>query len=170
MNIFIIGTIILVIIFLFLSWFIRANTTKIAKAVRRLLIVLSLILGIILLIGGRVLFSLPLFFIVMSALKIKGLTALQIWNLWRVINYLRSTGRFSYFGQSNQSNLSNDLSIEEAYKILGIKKGCTKDDVIKACILLQKKLHPDKNPNSNTERLSQIINEAKEIILKHDFS
>ena len=110
MNIFIIGTIILVIIFLFLSWFIRANTTKIAKAVRRLLIVLSLILGIILLIGGRVLFSLPLFFIVMSALKIKGLTALQIWNLWRGINYLRSTGRFSYFGQSNQNASPNNLT------------------------------------------------------------
>ena len=169
MNIFIIGTIILVVIFLFLSWFITANTTKIAKAVRRLLIVLSLILGIILLIGGRILFSLPLFFIVMSALKIKGLTAFQIWNLWRVINYLRSTGRFSYFGQSNQHTSPNNLTLEEAYKILGLKKGCSKSEVVKACKTLQKKLHPDMNPDSNTERLSQIINEAKDLVLKNDF-
>ena len=35
---------------------------------------------------------------------------------------------------------------------------------------LQKKIHPDVNPNSNTERLSQIVNEAKETILKYDFS
>ena len=170
MNIFVIGIIIFVIVFLFLSWFSRANTRKIAKGVRNLLIVFSLIVAILLLIGGRILFSLPLFFIVMSALKIKGLTAFQIWNLWRVLNYLRSTGRFSYFGQTNQSQVSNNLTLDEAYKILGIKKGCSKDDVVRAAKNLLKKLHPDVNPDSNTERLSQIINEAKETILKNNFS
>ena len=34
----------------------------------------------------------------------------------------------------------------------------------------KKKIHPDVNLNSNTERLSQIVNEAKETILKFDFS
>ena len=170
MNIFVIGIIIFVIVFLFLSWFSRANTRKIAKGVRNLLIVFSLIVAILLLIGGRILFSLPLFFIVMSALKIKGLTAFQIWNLWRVLNYLRSTGRFSYFGQTNQSQASSNLTLDEAYKILGIKKGCSKDDVVRAAKNLLKKLHPDVNPDSNTERLSQIINEAKETILKNNFS
>ena len=43
-------------------------------------------------------------------------------------------------------------------------------DVIKAANGLQKKIHPDVNPNSNTERLRQIVNEAKETILKFDFS
>ncbi len=105
----------------------------------------------------------------MSALKIKGLTAFQILNLWRVINYLRSTGRFSYFGQSNQHTSPNNLTLEEAYKILGLKKGCSKSEVVKACKTLQKKLHPDMNPDSNTERLSQIINEAKDLVLKNDF-
>ena len=170
MNIFVIGIIIFVLVFLFLSWFSRANTRKIAKGVRNLLIVFSLIVAILLLIGGRILFSLPLFFIVMSALKIKGLTAFQIWNLWRVLNYLRSTGRFSYFGQTNQSQASSNLTLDEAYKILGIKKGSSKDDVVRAAKNLLKKLHPDVNPDSNTERLSQIINEAKETILKNNFS
>ena len=105
----------------------------------------------------------------MSALKIKGLTALQILNLWRVINYLRSTGRFSYFGQNNHNTSPNNLTLEEAYKILGLKKGCSKAEVVKASNTLQKKLHPDMNPNSNTERLSQIINEAKDLIIKNDF-
>ena len=41
--------------------------------------------------------------------------------------------------------------------------------IIKTANLLQKKIHPDLNPNSNTERLSQIVNEAKETVLK-DFS
>ena len=83
-----------------------------------------------------------------------------------MLNYLRSTGRYSHFGQNNQTMSSNNLSTDEAYKILGLRKGCSKDEIIKAANLLQKKIHPDVNPNSNTERLSQIVNEAKEITLK----
>ena len=106
----------------------------------------------------------------MSVLKIKGLTTFQIFQLWRLLQYLRNSGRFSYYGQSNQARPSSSLSGEEAYKILGVKKGCSKEDVVKAANMLQKKIHPDINPNSNTERLSQIVNEAKETILKNDFS
>ena len=82
---------------------------------------------------------------------------------------MRSTGRYSHFGQNNQTRPSSNLSNDEAYKILGIKKGIQKEEIIKAANLLQKKIHPDVNPNSNTERLSQIVNEAKETALK-DFS
>ena len=87
-----------------------------------------------------------------------------------MLNYLRSTGRYSHFGQNNQTRPSSNLSGEEAYKILGLKKGCSKEEVIKAAHGLQKKIHPDVNLNSNTERLSQIVNEAKETVLKSDFS
>ena len=169
MNFIFTGIIIFVITFLLLSWFTRTNSKKIAKSVRNLLIILSLLIAIILALGGRILFSLPLFFLALSALKIKGLTAFQIWQIWRLLNYLRSTGRYSHFGQSNQTKSSSSLSMDEAYKILGLKKGCSKDEIIKAANLLQKKIHPDVNPNSNTERLSQIVNEAKETTLK-DFS
>ena len=86
-----------------------------------------------------------------------------------MLNYLRSTGRYSHFGQNNQTKSSSNLSADEAYKILGIKKGSSKEEIIKAANLLQKKIHPDVNPSSNTERLSQIVNEAKETALK-DFS
>ena len=170
MNIFITGIIIFVLVYVILNWFAKTSSKKITKGARSLIIIISLVLAVILAIGGRLLFSLPLFFLAMSALKIKGLTAFQIWNLWRVLNYLRSTGRFSYFGQTSQAAPSSNLSLDEAYKILGIKKGCSKNEVIKACNNLQKKLHPDANPNSNTERLSQIINEAKETVIRSDFS
>ena len=166
MNIIFTGIIIFVIIFLLLSWFAKASSKKIAKNIRKLLIVLSLLIAIILAIGGKILLSLPLFFLVLSALKIKGLTAFQIWQIWRLLNYLRSTGRYSHFGQNNQTRPSSSLSIDEAYKILGVKKGCSKEKIIKAANSLQKKIHPDVNPNSNTERLSQIVNEAKETVLK----
>ena len=169
MNLIFTGIIIFVITFLLLSWFAKANSKKLAKSLRNILIILSLLIAIILAVGGRILFSLPLFFLALSALKIKGLTAFQIWQIWRLLNYLRSTGRYSHFGQNNQTRPSSNLSVDEAYKILGIKKGCTKQEIIKAANSLQKKIHPDVNPNSNTERLSQIVNEAKETVLK-DFS
>ncbi len=169
MNIIFTGIIIFVITFLLLSWFVKAKSKKIAKGVRNLVIILSLLIAVILAVGGRILFSLPLFFLAISALKIKGLTAFQIWQIWRLLNYLRSTGRYSHFGQNNQTRPSSTLSTNEAYKILGIKKGCSKEEIIKAANSLQKKIHPDVNPNSNTERLSQIVNEAKETALK-DFS
>ena len=109
MNLIFTGIIIFVITFLLLSWFAKANSKKLAKSLRNILIILSLLIAIILAVGGRILFSLPLFFLALSALKIKGLTAFQIWQIWRLLNYLRSTGRYSHFGQNNQARPSSNL-------------------------------------------------------------
>ena len=170
MNIIVTGIIIFVLVFLLLSWISKISGKTLTKGVRNLIIILSLLIAIILAIGGRILFSLPLFFLALSALKIKGLTAIQIFQLWRLLQYLRSSGRFSYYGRTSKSQPSSNLSLDEAYKILGIKKGCSKAEVIKATNKLQQKIHPDINPNLNTERLSQMVNEAKETIIKYDFS
>ena len=170
MNIVITGIIIFVITFLLLSWFARQKTQKIAKGARSIIVILSLLIAIILAIGGRILFSLPLFFLALPALKIKGLTAFQIWQIWRLLNFLRATGRYSYFGQTNQSSSSGNLTTQDCYKVLGLKKPCSKEDVIKAAAQLQKKIHPDLNKNQNTEYLSKIVNNAKDNILKNDFS
>ena len=170
MNLVFFGIIIFILFFVLLSWFTKTSSKKIAKGARALIVILSVILAVLFVIAGRFLFSLPLLLLAMSVLKIKGLTAIQIFQLWRLLQYLRNSGRFSYYGRSNQTQPSSNLSVTEAYKILGLKKGCSKDDVIKATNGLQKKIHPDVNPNANTERLSQIVNEAKETILKFDFS
>ena len=170
MNLVFFGIIIFILVFVLLSWITKASSKKIAKGARALIIILSVILAVLFVIAGRFLFSLPLLLLAMGLLKIKGLTAIQIFQLWRLLQYLRNSGRFSYYGQSNQTRPSSNLSVDEAYKILGLKKGSAKEEVIKAANGLQKKIHPDVNPNSNTERLSQIVNEAKETILKYDFS
>ena len=44
-----------------------------------------------------------------------------------------------------------------------MNKKITKDDVNKAYIKIQKKIHPDVSPE--TSRLSTIVNEAKDIVL-----
>jgi len=170
MNLVFFGIIIFILVFVLLSWFIKTSNKKIARGARTSIFILSVILAVLFVIAGRFLFSLPLLLLAVSVLKIKGLTAIQIFQLWRLLQYLRNSGRFSYYGRSNQTQPSSNLSVDEAYKILGLKKGCSKEDVIKAANGLQKKIHPDVNLDSNTERLSQIVNEAKETILKFDFS
>ncbi len=168
MNLVFFGIIIFILVFVLLSWFAKTSSGKIAKGVRSLIVVLSLLMAIIFVIGNKLLLSLPLFFLAISALSIKGLSGIKILLLFRLLNYLRSTGRYSYFGQ-NQARPPSDLSIVEAYKILGLKKGCTKDEVIKATNSLQKKIHPDVG-NPNSEYLSKLVNSSKDLILKTDFS
>ena len=170
MNLVFFGIVIFILIFVLLSWFAKTSSKKIAKGVRVVIFILSVILATIFVFAGRLLFSLPLLFLAMSVLKIKGLTAFQIFQLWRLLQYLKNSGRFSYYGKSSNVQPSSNLSLEEAYKILGLRKGCSKNDIIKATNKLQQKIHPDVNPNANTERLSQIVNEAKENILKNDFN
>ena len=84
-------------------------------------------------------------------------------SLFRLIQTLRRSGRFS-FNQSSSNNVST-ISVSEAYKILNLdmNKKITKEDVNKAYIKIQKKIHPDISPE--TSRLSSIVNEAKDIVL-----
>jgi hypothetical protein len=168
MNLFLVGTIIFVLVYLMLNWFVKTSSKAIAQGTRRIILVLSIALAILLAYGGKFLLSLPLTLIFLSALKIKGLSTFQIFQLWRLIQYLRSTGRFSY--GSNAGTKPSNVTIDESYKILGLQKGCTKNEVIKASTKLQKKIHPDMNRDMNTERLSQLVNEAKDRILKEDFN
>ena len=168
MNIIFFSILLFIFVFIILTWFSRQSSKKITKGVRSLIVVLSLLTAIIFAIGNKLLLSLPLFFLAISALSVKGLSGIKILLLFRLLNYLRSTGRYSYFGQ-NQARPPSDLSIVEAYKILGLKKGCTKDEVIKATNSLQKKIHPDVG-NPNSEYLSKLVNSSKDLILKTDFS
>jgi len=141
------------------------SSKKISKSLRVLIIIGLIILSILFALGGRFLLTLPLTLASLALLKLKGLSIFQLVSLYRLIQTLRRSGRFSF----NKSNLNNQssISISEAYKILNldINKKVTKDDVNKAYIKIQKKIHPDVSPE--TSRLSSIVNEAKEIVLNN---
>ncbi len=169
MNLVLIGITIFVIVYLFLNWFTKTSSKKIALIIKKIIVYLSLIIAALFTIGGKFLFSLPFLFVILSGLKIKGLTALQMFQLWRLIKFLKNSGKFSQ-GQFNQPKGSSSVSIDEAYKLLGLKKGCSKEEVIRAAKKLQQKIHPDMNREIKTERLSQLVNEAAEKIIRSDFS
>ena len=165
MNI-IIYTVVILTIFYFLLRFISNISSKnISKSLRVLTIIGFIVLAILFAIGGKFLLTLPLTLASLALLKLKGLSIFQLMSLFRLIQTLRRSGRFS-FNQSKSNNLST-ISVSEAYKILNLDVGkkITKEDVTKAYIKIQKKIHPDISPE--TSRLSSIVNEAKDIVLNN---
>ena len=169
MNLLLLGIIIFVIAYLFLNWFAKTSSKKIALTIKKIVVYLSLALAAILTIGGKYIFSLPFLFVILSGLKIKGLTTLQVFQLWRLINFLKNTGKYSQ-NQFGNSQGSTSVTNNEAYKLLGLTKGCSKNEVLQAAMKLQKKIHPDINRDIKTERLSQLVNEARDKILNEDFN
>ena len=165
MNVIIFTLIAFIVIYLLLRLIARAPAKKLSRAFRILIFLGSLLLAILLAFGGRFLFSLPLILLSLGIIKLKGLTLYQIFGLFRLLQYLRSSNRFS-FNQKNTGMNNSTLSIDEAYKILNLdkRKKITKEDVKNAHAKIQKKIHPDVSPE--TTRLSSLVNEAKEIVLR----
>ena len=163
MNIIIYALIILVVSYILLRVIASASTKKISKTVRFIIFIIAILLALLFAFGGRLLLSVPLLLLSLGIIKLKGLTLFQLIGLFRLIQTLRRSGRFSF--NKNNSNIST-LSVEEAYKVLNLDRNnkITKEDVQKAHLKIQKKIHPDISPE--TSRLSAIVNEAKEVVLK----
>ena len=164
MNIIIYTLIILTILYFIIKWWRGVFSKKMSKSIRLFSIFILIILAIIFAVGGKILLTLPLTLLSLALVKLKGLSIFQLFSLFRLIQTLRQSGRFS-FNQS-RSNSTSSLSVSEAYKILNldINNKPTKEILNKAYIKIQKKIHPDVSPE--TGRLSTLVNEAKEIVIK----
>ena len=170
MNLFLFIGISIVVLYLLLNFFAKASSKKIAKGVRYLIFTVGILLAITLFLVGRYAFTIPILVFLLPLIKLKGIGGLfQLFQLWRLISYLRQTGRYSFKSGTNYSKASSNISLDDAYNILGCKKGCTKSEVISKYKKIMAKLHPDKN-DTDTTKLAQIISEAKETIVKNDFS
>ena len=165
MNIIIYTLIIFVITYFLLKLLANTSSKKISKNFRKIIFIGSIILALILAVGGKFLLSIPLTLLSLAIVKLKGFSIIQLIGLLRLIQTLKRSGRFSFDQNQNIKN-SSILSLEESYKILNLDKNkkMTKNDVNKAYIKIQKKIHPDVSPE--TARLSAIVNEAKDVILR----
>ena len=164
MNIIIYTVVILTLFYLLLRFITNISSKKLSKGLRILIVIGLIILAIFFAIAGRYILTLPLTLASLALLKLKGLSIFQLISLFRLIQTLRRSGRFS-FNQSQSNNTSN-MSVNEAYRILNLdeKKKITKEDVNKAYTKIQKKIHPDVSPE--TARLSTLVNEARDVLLK----
>ena len=129
MNIIIYTVAILSIFYLLLRFISNISSKKISKGLRFLIIISLILLAVIFAVGGRFILTLPLTLAGLGLLKLKGLSIFQLISLFRLIQTLRRSGRFS-FNQSNIRN-SSSISVSEAYKILNLdinkkkyKRGC----------------------------------------------
>ena len=119
MNIIIYSLVIFVVVYLILRYIANASTKKISKGLRIFIFIFSIILALILLLAGRFILSLPLLLMSLAIIKLKGLTLYQLVGLFRLIQMLRNSRRFSF--NSNNSNDNNSkITLEEAYKILNL--------------------------------------------------
>ena len=167
MNIFFLSLIIFVIVYFLLNWFVSTSSKKISNGIRLITIILSAILAIIMIYGGRFLFSLPFVLMILPLIKTKaGLSFLQIFRIWSLLRILKNSGRFN-FNNINQNLNTQNISVEEAYKILNLdsKKKYTKKEVLNSYKKIMKKIHPDVSPELT--RLASIVNEAKDTVLKN---
>jgi hypothetical protein len=150
-----------------LNWFVNTSSKKISNGIRLITIILSAILAIIMIYGGRFLFSLPFVLMILPLIKTKaGLSFLQIFRIWSLLRILKNSGRFN-FNNINQNLNTQNISVEEAYKILNLdsKKKYTKKEVLNSYKKIMKKIHPDVSPELT--RLASIVNEAKDTVLKN---
>ncbi len=167
MNIFFLTLVIFVIVYLSLNWFAKTSSKKISKNIRSITIILAAILAFVMVYAGRFIFSLPFLLMILPLIKTKaGLSLLQLIRIWSLLRVLKNSGRFNFNNFSQNSNTQN-ISIEESYKILNLdpKKKYTKDEVLNSYKKIMKKIHPDISPELT--RLSSIVNEAKETVLKN---
>jgi hypothetical protein len=139
MNIIIYTVLILVALYFLLRFFAAINSKKISQSIRILLFIGLVAVSILFAVAGKFLLTLPLTIASLALLKLKGLSFFQLISLFRLIQTLRNSGRFS-FNNNSASNV-NTMTTPEAYKILNLNQSqkITKEDVNKAYVKIQKK-------------------------------
>jgi hypothetical protein len=136
-----------------------------------LIVTFSVLVGVILVLAGRVMLAAPLLLLLIPLIKLQsGMSLFKVLMLFRLLNRLKKQGRFSYTSGTNYSPGSSSISLNEAYAILDCKKGDKKEKILTNFKKLQMKLHPDLNKNIDSTKISQILTEAKDLIIKTDFS
>ncbi|MBN9543245.1 MAG: DnaJ domain-containing protein [Alphaproteobacteria bacterium] len=69
-----------------------------------------------------------------------------------------------YYNNTSSAANGDTLEQEEAYKILGLKGGESKEEINKAYKKMMARFHPDKEGGS--EYFAQKINQARDVLLK----
>ena len=123
------------------------------------IILISVTAIILLILAGRYLLSLPFFAVIGTALKRSVFNFVNLVYLYRLVSVILKV-------RKNRSNgtFTNSISeVNEAYKILGLERNCSRQEIINAHKKKIKQAHPDK---SGSNELASKINRARDILLE----
>ena len=127
--------------------------------------------GILLVFAGRLLVAAPIFLLILPLIKLKsGISLFKAMMIFRLLNRLRQQGRFSYTSGTNFSPGSSSINLNEAYAILDCEPGDRREKIESNYKKLMFKLHPDLNKDIDSTKISQMLTEAKNLIIKNDFN
>ena len=123
------------------------------------IILISVTAIILLILAGRYLLSLPFFAVIGTAIKRSVFNFVNLVYLYRLVSVILKV-------RKNRSNgtFTNSISeVNESYKILGLDRNCSRQEIINAHKKKIKQAHPDK---SGSNELASKINRARDILLE----
>ena len=139
----------------YLSWYRTASNEQRNQSLRSVLLYGVAAALLILVITGRI----PWLFAIVSAAipwLNRAMTARALWNQFK-----RQSGQ-NQNTNDPRPNQSGGLSVNEAYEVLGLEPGASREEIILAHKTLMQKIHPDRG---GSDYLASRINSAKDVLL-----
>jgi hypothetical protein len=159
MNLIILSLVIFLILYGVL-WLISNMDKKTFSGMFKFGIILISVTAIVLLIlAGRYLLSLPFFAVIGTALKRSVFNFVNLVYLYRLVSVILKVKK----NRSNGTFTTSISEVNEAYKVLGLERNCSRQGIINAHKKKIKQAHPDK---SGSNELASKINRARDILLE----
>ena len=159
MNLIILSLVIFLILYGVL-WLISNMDKKTFSGMFKFGIILISVTAIVLLIlAGRYLLSLPFFAVIGTALKRSVFNFVNLVYLYRLVSVILKVKK----NRSNGTFTTSISEVNEAYKVLGLERNCSRQEIINAHKTKIKQAHPDK---SGSNELASKINRARDILLE----
>ena len=152
----------IILAFLLLRWFITSPPRIVAEYLKKSGIVIIAVLLVFMALMGKLnwLFALcgVIFASIARALPLLLRYAPQLKRFWILFN----SARKNTSEQTNEKVVGAKMSRAQAYEVLGLKPGATKQEIIQAHRKLMQKVHPD---HGGSDFLAAQINKAKRTLL-----
>ena len=129
MNIIIYTLVFLGIAYFLLKLVANTSSKKISKHLRKLIFLGLIILAILLVVAGKFLLSIPLTLLSLALVKLKGFSIFQLIGLFRLIQTLRRSGRFSFNQYQNKQNNQINSLLGQINELQAIERKLYGDDM-----------------------------------------